>query len=238
MTSGEQSQGRRPQDEILAGEYVLGVLSLEARQAVEQRMANDRAFARIVERWQADLASLNDDYEDVAPNPLVFGRIETRLFGPTRVAAPSWGLWNSALFWRWLSLGTSAVAVAALVYASGVVPRPQGSAPLVAELSSTDSQISLLASYDAGNGRVRIVPVAAGGREEKSLELWLVPGSGNPRSLGVFQPDRAGELVIPTDLRGNMTEGATLAVSLEPFGGSPTGQPTGPVVASGAARRP
>jgi anti-sigma-K factor RskA len=238
MTSGEQSQGRRPQDEILAGEYVLGVLSLEARQAVEQRMASDRAFARIVERWQADLSSFNEDYEDVAPRPAVFGRIETRLFGPARATAPSWGLWNSALFWRWLSVGTSAVAVAAVVYASGVLPRPQGSAPLVAELSSTNSQISLLASYDAGNGRLRIVPVAAGGREEKSLELWLVPGSGDPRSLGVFQPDRAGELVIPADLRGNMAEGATLAVSLEPFGGSRTGLPTGPVVASGAARRP
>lgn len=238
MTSGEQSQGRRPQDEILAGEYVLGVLSLEARHAVEQRMASDRAFARIVERWQADLASLNDEYEDVAPRPVVFSRIETRLFGPTRAVAPSSGLWNSALFWRWLSLGTSAVAVAAIVYASGAGPKPQRSAPLVAELSSTNSQISLLASYDAGNGRLRIVPVAAGGREEKSLELWLVPGSGNPRSLGVFQPDRAGELVIPADLRGNIAEGATLAVSLEPFGGSPTGVATGPVVASGVARRP
>ncbi|EUC01142.1 anti-sigma factor, RskA family [Rhizobium sp. CF080] len=238
MTSGEQSQGRRPQDEILAGEYVLGVLSLEARHAVEQRMANDRAFARIVERWQADLASFNDDYEDVAPRPMVFGRIETRLFGPARVAPSSWGLWNSALFWRRLSFATTAVAVAAVIYASGVIPGPQGPAPLVAELSSTDSQINLLASYDAGNGRLRIVPVAAGGREEKSLELWLVPGSGNPRSLGVFEQDRAGELVIPADLRRNMTEGATLAVSLEPFGGSPTGVATGPVVASGAVRRP
>ncbi|MCQ1569168.1 anti-sigma factor [Neorhizobium galegae] len=238
MTSGEQSQGRRPQDEILAGEYVLGVLSLEARRVVEQRIANDRAFARIVERWQADLASFNDDYEDVAPNPAIFGRIETRLFGPARVARPSWGLWNSALFWRRLSFATTAVAVAAVVYASGVIRGPQGSAPLVAELSSTDSQINLLASYDAGNGRLRIVPVAAGGREEKSLELWLVPGSGNPRSLGVFEPDQAGELVIPADLRRNLTEGATLAVSLEPFGGSPTGVATGPVVASGAVRRP
>ncbi|WP_105432613.1 anti-sigma factor domain-containing protein [Neorhizobium sp. T6_25] len=238
MTSGEQSQGRRPQDEILAGEYVLGVLSLEARRAVEQRIANDRAFARIVERWQADLASFNDDYEDVAPSQAIFGRIETRLFGPARVAPSSWGLWNSALFWRRLSFATTAVAVAAVVYASGVIPRPQGSAPLVAELSSTDSQINLLASYDTGNGRLRIVPVAAGGREEKSLELWLVPESGKTLSLGVFEPDQTGELVIPADLRRNLTEGATLAVSLEPLGGSPTGVATGPVIASGAVRRP
>jgi len=36
----------------------------------------------------------------------------------------------------------------------------------------------------------------------------------------------------------NLADGATLAVSLEPFGGSPTGQATGPVIASGALRRP
>ena len=46
-----------------------------------------------------------------------------------------------------------------------------------------------------------------------------------------------GALVIPADLRGRITEGATLAVSLEPFGGSPTGQATGPVIAVGQTYR-
>jgi anti-sigma-K factor RskA len=130
------------------------------------------------------------------------------------------------------------VAVGAIIFASGIVPPPKGATPLLAELSSANSQVNLLASYEAQTGRLRIVPVAAGKPEEKSLELWLVPGSGAPQSLGVFQPDKSGELVIPANLRGQMTEGATLAVSLEPFGGSMTGGPTGPVVASGAAHRP
>jgi len=47
-----------------------------------------------------------------------------------------------------------------------------------------------------------------------------------------------GELLIPTDMRGQISDGATLAVSLEPFGGSPTHQPSGPVVASGSIHRP
>jgi anti-sigma-K factor RskA len=237
MTSGDQSQGGRAQDEILAGEYVLGVLSLEARRRVEKRMANDRAFALVVERWQTDFASFNDDYEEVAPSAAVFTQIERRLFGPPASAAPSDGFWNSAIFWRRLWLATSAVAVIALVYTSGIVPTTHSATPLVAELSAPNNQVNLLASYDAASGRLRIVPVAASGTEEKSLQLWLVPGSGNPRSLGVFQPGADGELVIPADLRGNMAEGATFAVSLEPFGGSPTGLPTGPVIASGVARR-
>lgn len=70
------------------------------------------------------------------------------------------------------------------------------------------------------------------------MELWLVPGSGMTRSLGIFQPGENGELVIPADLRSQVADGATLAVSLEPFGGSPTGQATGPVIASGPLHRP
>jgi anti-sigma-K factor RskA len=44
-------------------------------------------------------------------------------------------------------------------------------------------------------------------------------------------------MLVPADMRGRIGEGSTLAVTLEPFGGSPTGQATGPIVASGSARR-
>jgi anti-sigma-K factor RskA len=38
---------------------------------------------------------------------------------------------------------------------------------------------------------------------------------------------------LPPDLAGRVASDMTLAVSLEPPGGSPTGAPTGPVIASG-----
>jgi anti-sigma-K factor RskA len=37
--------------------------------------------------------------------------------------------------------------------------------------------------------------------------------------------------------RGRIAPGATLAISIEPLGGSPTGLPTGPVVATGVVAR-
>jgi anti-sigma-K factor RskA len=240
MTSSDQNQGGRAHDEIVAGEYVLGVLSIEARRRVEQRMTTDRAFAEIVARWQTDLASFNDEYEDVIPPAYVLGQIERRLFGARESTFPARrGLWHSVVFWRSLSFGASAIALVAIVSAGGLIPATttMTKSPLVAELSAPGSNVSLLASFDAASGHMRIVPVAAGRPRQNSLELWLVPGSGNPLSLGVFQPEADGEIVIPADLRGNIGEGATLAVTLEPFGGSPTGLPTGPVVASGAARR-
>jgi anti-sigma-K factor RskA len=38
---------------------------------------------------------------------------------------------------------------------------------------------------------------------------------------------------VPKDLLRAVSNEAVLAVSLEPLGGSPTGQPTGPVIANG-----
>ncbi|MDR6820825.1 anti-sigma-K factor RskA [Neorhizobium sp. 2083] len=236
MTPGEQSDGSHARDEVLAGEYVLGVLSLEARRQVEARVASDRTFAAIVDKWQLDLESLNDDYEEVAPGVDVFGKIEQRLFGRAESSYPT--LWNSAGFWRWLSVGMSLIAIAALVYASGIMGPSTGSTPLLAELSAPGNAVNMLATYDPAGGRMRIVPVAAGKRDEKSLELWLVPSRGSPLSLGVFPAGTSGELVIPPELREDLAEGATLAVTLEPFGGSPTGRATGPIVASGIAHRP
>jgi len=65
-------------------------------------------------------------------------------------------------------------------------------------------------------------------------ELWLIPSrGGRPHSLGLIQPGSPIRLVIPPGLAGQLTPDATLAVSLKPPGGSPTGQPTDPVIAGG-----
>lgn len=203
---------------------------------VERRMAGDEAFSQIVARWQADMESFNQDYDEVTPRAAVLEQLEQRLFAAPLTSKVKVGLWNSMAFWRWLSLGTSVAAAAALIYASGIASPPSRDGKLVAELSAPSNSVNMLASYDAESGRMRIVPVAAGRAQEKSLELWLVPGQGDPFSLGILPADTGGELVIPSDLRDRLGGGATLAVSLEPFGGSPTGKPTGAIVASGTAR--
>jgi len=234
MTTGDQSGGMHARDEILAGEYVLGVLSLEKRREVERRIQDEEAFAQLVRRWEAEFSDFNAEYQEQTPSATVFARIEERLFG-SRAVNTNGSLWNSASFWRWISVATSATAVAAVVYAA-FPDQWQGTAPLVAELATTDSQVNLLASYDTESGRMHIVPVATGKTDEKSLELWLVMDGGKTRSLGVFQPGTNGDLIIPADMRGNITDGTTFAISVEPFGGSPTGQATGPVIAVGTAR--
>jgi anti-sigma-K factor RskA len=80
----------------------------------------------------------------------------------------------------------------------------------------------------AGPGLLRFVasgPIGAG--PDRDLELWVLPtGAARPVSLGVLP--HAGR-VVPVAWHG----AARLLVSREPMGGSPTGQPTGPVVYQG-----
>jgi len=98
MTSPDQSKGGRSRDEVLAGEYVLGVLSFKDRRVVEERMRRDRQFAAIVSRWETNLSAFNDDYDVVSPGQETFKQIEARLFGePEAVAVPSRGLWTSSI---------------------------------------------------------------------------------------------------------------------------------------------
>ena len=242
MTTPQQSEGDRSRDELLAGEYVLGVLSLADRQRVEARIAKDRAFAAIVTRWQENLADFNEEYDEEMPPSRAYARIEARLF-PRSVfarelaAAGSW--WNSLLLWRGVAFASLALLVTYASLETGWIAGTPAVRPLVADMvgSGGAAAVSLLARYDAGNGRIRLTPVAMKTADRHSLQLWLVPGGSNPAlSLGVLPETGDGSVEIPASLRPRLGEGVTFAVSVEPFGGSPTGQPTGPVIASGKAR--
>ncbi len=235
MTTPDQSKGGRSRDEVLAGEYVLGVLSFEDRQKVEKRMRSDRQFAAIVSRWEQNLSGFNDEYESLLPAASVLPKIERRIFGEYPMRG---GLWNSLLLWRVVTLACLVLTLGVVAVNSGIFRFPQRGKPLIADLSAQNSAITLMASYDGQNGRLKVTPVAAGQPEQKSLELWLIRGNDPARALGVLPQTGEGEIAIPDDIRSDMSEGAILAVSVEPFGGSPTGKPTGEVVASGTARIP
>lgn len=239
MTGPKQTGGSNPQDDIIAAEYVLGVLSFADRKNVEQRLLNDEHFARLVNSWEAQFSGLNSAYEPIAPDAATLARIEDRLFGVSqhRIESPS-RLWTSLAFWRGMTALTSAVAAFALVITI-VSPSSQPSTRMsyMAELSSPDTPMAVMVAYDAETGKMVLTPMAAEGKEQKSLELWLVNADGSPHSLGVIDPHSDAEMIVPVDMRDALQDGMTLAVSLEPYGGSPTGKPTGPVLASGTTRQ-
>lgn len=239
MTAADDGKESERRDEAIAGEYVLGLLSQSDRRKVEARIATDTRFAALVAQWQANLSPLNDDYEQVAPPAGTFAAVENRLFGDASAASQPGslsGVWNSASFWRWAALACLIVAIGAVLSTSLPDGAPQSG--LVAELSGDGAGVDLLARYDGDNGRLRFTPVAARKPEQKSLELWLVEGDAPPVSLGVLPQTGEGDVVVPPEMRERLVAGAVLAVSVEPFGGSPTGTATGPVIASGSVRLP
>jgi anti-sigma-K factor RskA len=73
-------------------------------------------------------------------------------------------------------------------------------------------------------------PVIAG--PNQSYELWLIPAGEKPIAVAVLGSLDAS-FPVPEAQRGLLRAGATLAVSTEPAGGSPTGQPTGTVILAG-----
>ena len=214
---------------LVAAEYVLGVLGAEERREVERRLAQEPALASEVAFWEERLGGLADAVASVTPPPQAWPRIEAAISAPASAQVAS--LWNSLEFWRAFGLGAGALAtasIAALTYL-GLVPTP--SPPLLATLGGSAGQPHFVAAISGDH--LVVVPAALLTSDPRALELWLIPSGDRPHSLGLIQAGQPIRLSIPPALADQVTPDAALAVSLEPPGGSPTGQPTGPVIASG-----
>ena len=229
-----------PEDEgrVLAAEYVLGVLSAEERRKVEARMVEEASFAREVEGWEERLGGMASYVPPATPPAQTWLRIEASLGGPAATAAvqPA-STWQSVAFWRAVSVGTSTLAAACLgglVYIGTHPPTQVPRAPLLATLTGLKTnQPNFVAAIGADGVSLTIVPAALLTTDKRSMELWLIPQGGKPASLGLIAAGQPVRLNVPPELLQYVGRGATLAVSLEPPGGSPTGQPTGEVIAHG-----
>ena len=204
----------RPEDEddLLAAEYVAGLLDLAERTGVETRLRTDARLAGLVTQWEIRLQGLNEAYEEV-PAPDVLRLIEARLF-PT---VPKPGLWSN--LWAWGAAVTAAVAVVAYLALTPPAPRfvatLQADGGLLYEAVITEDRLTI----------TRVSGAAAGANQ--SHELWIITGDNPPVSLGVIDGDSA-TVALP-----GATEGSVLAITLEPAGGSPTGAPTTAPFANG-----
>ena len=154
---------------------------------------------------------------------------------PAASAAPAavqaW--WRGLAFWRAASgFATVAAVVFGLLLASPQPVQP----PVMVVLQATGADPALAGTVVAsfsGDGRSAVArpvtPVAV--KPDRALQLWWAPATGKPRSLGLINANGATVLArsaLPGGLQGSGID--HMAVSVEPPGGSPTGQPTGPVV--------
>ena len=64
--------------------------------------------------------------------------------------------------------------------------------------------------------------------DDQSYELWFVRGDESPIPAGAFAA--SGQRTETWILDGEMEPGDTIAITIEPAGGSPTGEPTSDAV--------
>lgn len=202
-------------DDLLAAEYVLGVLEHDDRQRAAERAEIDGAFRARIAAWERRLAVLNTAFDDGPVNPAVLPAIEVALFD--RPAAP-----RRRLGWLWAA-GTLVAAVFALAVMLWPVPEPQR---LMARLDAGD--LVFEASYQ--DALLQIARIGPGPDEGHDYELWAIGADGVPVSLGLLRGDLQQVAV-------DLDAGMTLAVSLEPLGGAPGAVATGPVLAAAPLTR-
>lgn len=226
---------------VAAGEYVLGQLEGAEREAFERALASDAGLKQEVHWWEQRLALVGLRRKPVAPRPVVWLDIQQRIrsrvapLRPARTAAAT-TVWASLATAASLLLGVALVIQLrqpdpAPQVVTQVVPTAAVSYVALLEVPKSNMKWSVSVTPDRQQIVVRAtgdVPAAA---KELDAELWLITDDG-PVSLGVIP--KVGEERRIYAARAGFASGKVLAVSLEPRGGSPTGQPTGPVVSTGA----
>ena len=244
----------------LAAEYALGTLDGPERRKAEALLQRDAEFAAAVRDWEQRLGGLSEAVAPVDPPARLLGDIKQQLFGQ-RATAPVIALdaMRNKLN-RWRSFGTAMAALAAVLAALLVTslirpdvlpptlrPKPrvveitriiekpaENPNQLVAVLQKDAASPAFILTVDVASRTMTVRRVAAEEQPGKSYELWLVSRQfAQPRSLGVvgareFTTGKTLAAFAPDTLSD-----ATFAISLEPEGGSPTGEPTGPVLWGG-----
>jgi anti-sigma-K factor RskA len=234
--------------DLIAAEYVLRLLEGEALLAARGRLTTDPGFAAAVERWERRLAPMFDGVEEVPPPAELWGRIEQAIGTEGTDAVDNIvRLRRRERLWKGYATAMTALAAGLALFLGlrvaqpeAPVPRPQPAAEapaLVASLASEAGDAAVAVTISSDHRSVLVTPTRMAAVSGHSHELWLIPASGTPVSLGVIAPDAPRRHAIPAQMVPQVRAETALAVSVEPRGGSPTGQPTGPVIASAPLRQ-
>lgn len=224
--------------DTLAAEFVLGTLSATERNEVAARRQREPKLNAAILNWERRLGPLNTAVLPVTPPAGTLEKIVARISGletPPAGSATILELRRRVSRWKTAAVAASAVA-ASLALTIGV--REYSQKPpqknLVAILQKDANSPAFLVKVDVENRVMTVRPVAAKHEPGKSHELWIIHDSlGKPKSLGVIDNDDLMKKPQLASYKTEVVESATYAVTLEPEGGSPSGDPTGPVVFSG-----
>lgn len=242
MTDPTDTDGM-DEDQALAGELALRVLSPAEEAAARAREASDPAFAAEVESWNEQLAGLAEEIPAVPPSPYVWPRVEAGL--PPVAANDN----RRLVFWRTWAVGSTgllAASLAAVVVLMAqppvVPPAPAPAAPVavtrVATLTLESGAAAMTLAYDPVSGELYLAPTAEMAGDTRVPHLWLVMPEGGVQLVGAIDGSATSRHNLGQALSGKAGHANAVAVSMEAPGHTPAAdKPDGPVVASGELQR-
>ena len=107
-------------DDVMAADFVMGLLDDAEHAAAERRIETDGGFARAVSAWRERLADLDSTAEETAPSPALWQRIaDATKIAPidalpsARAALRGATIWDDIKFWRFAGIGGALAALLA-----------------------------------------------------------------------------------------------------------------------------
>ena len=209
----------------LAADYAIGLMPAAARRRFDALLLEDAALRVELGHWQDALASLTGGLPERPVPAHVWEGIKARI-EPQVLHLPA-----KRPFWKSIRVLAAACAVVVAVLVGVLYHRDLG-VEYNATLLAANQQPAL--QIKAFGDHLQVEPLTLAAIEPtRALELWVIPTGGKPISLGLVPVAGKGRIPLSTEQQALLKAPVTLAVSLEPQGGSPTGQPTGPVLYQG-----
>ena len=213
----------------LAADYLTGGMSRPARRRFQALLLTEPALAHAEQAWrqQLDAAILQQEPPAKAWDGIL-ARVQPGTHTPVpKLLEKGW----AKRTWMGLAMGFGVLAASLLVSLVMVVQQPCPGAPSAAQLAAVlkgpDGHSAVLTVH-----RDRLVLTAVGpatAPSHKSFELWMLPRQGQPQAVGLVQLGSSDTLRLPAPALLALASAKGFAISVEPAGGSPTGQPTGPI---------
>jgi anti-sigma-K factor RskA len=216
-------------DDFAAAEYALGTLDASERATLAARRLRDGELEEAIQGWEARLAPLAEAAPEIEPPRDLFAAIEARIRGASPAASTNANvvvLERGIRRWRAAAIAASLVAaLLAVGFVARETSRTSSPHEYVAILQKDAGSPAFEVTVNLDKQELSVRPVAAQAPPGKSYELWLIDAKLGAKSLGVVgDTSRAANLSAYDPA---VVAGATYAVTVEPPGGSPTGQPSG-----------
>ena len=188
--------------ELLAQRYVVGTQQGAARRRFASLIQQRADVREAVARWEQRLVPLAWELEPITPSDLLWQRI-VRQTGAGEVRSPRISVAGRGV-WRGLAAACAMLAIFEALW--------------LTRIGNTSGELA-----------VRVVGnvLAQPGND---YQLWALTEAGVPVSLGLLPQSGSLTISLGSAERAALERSSTLAVSLEPPGGSPKAVPTGPVL--------